>query len=152
MFLNGNIVDFGLKLLKAIKWYLEVMEESKQITLINSGSVGCITWISLLYLTILAVRKSSPLNIRIKTKVFDFETRVLIGWLVQSFCKPGNQNACLKVKYFCFYVKVACLSYGKYTKCILHSSQDPKYTEVSFSSRYYNNVVTLFCFYVSYYI
>ena len=50
--------------------------------------------------SILVVRKVGHLNI--KTKMFDFEVRVLIGWLTQSI---GNQNACLKIKHFCLYVK-----------------------------------------------
>ena len=33
-------------------------------------------------------------------KMFDFEARVLIGWLSQSIRYPANQNACLNVKLF----------------------------------------------------
>ena len=47
-------------------------------------------------------------------KMFEFEERVLIGWLTNTVREPANQNACLKVKHFCFYVKVACLSYVEY--------------------------------------
>ena len=36
-----------------------------------------------------------------------FEVRVLIGWPSHSIRKTANQNAFLKVKLFCFYVKVA---------------------------------------------
>ena len=61
---------------------------------------------------ILAVRKASHVNI--KTKMFDIEANVLIGWLANNLREPGNQNACLKIKHFCFYVKVACFSYGEY--------------------------------------
>ena len=44
-----------------------------------------------------------------------FEARVLIGWLANTPGEPANQNAYLiKVKHFCFYVKVARLSYGEY--------------------------------------
>ena len=32
---------------------------------------------------------------------------VLLGWLSHSIRYPANQNAFLKVKHFCFYVKVA---------------------------------------------
>ena len=42
---------------------------------------------------------------KIKTKMFDFEERVLIGWLENTVRKPANQNAYLKVQHFCFYAK-----------------------------------------------
>ena len=44
--------------------------------------------------------KASKLNI--KTKMFDSEARVLIGWLSQNIRQPANQNTCLKVNHFCF--------------------------------------------------
>ena len=46
-------------------------------------------------LLLLAEQKVGHLNI--KTEIFDFEARVLIGWLV----KLNTQNACLKVKHLC---------------------------------------------------
>ena len=46
-------------------------------------------------------KKGRPPN-NIKTKMFNFEARVLIGWLSQSFRSPANQNACFIVKHFCF--------------------------------------------------
>ena len=55
--------------------------------------------------TILAVRKAGHLNM--KTKMFDFEACVLIGWLANTLRESVSQNACLKVKHFSFYVKVA---------------------------------------------
>ena len=61
-------------------------------------------------IVILAVRKAGHLNIN--AKIFDFEARVLIGWLANTL---ANQNACIMVKPFCFYVMVACLSYGEYS-------------------------------------
>ena len=61
---------------------------------------------------ILAVRKASHVNI--KTKMFDIEANVLIGWLANSLREPNNQNACLKIEHFCFYVKVVRLSYSEY--------------------------------------
>ena len=71
-------------------------------TILRHSSIGAI----------LTVRKASHLNI--KTKMFDVEVRVLIGWLVRSIHKSANQNACLEVKHFCFYVKVVFPSYGDY--------------------------------------
>ena len=69
-------------------------------------------------LLLLAERKVGHLNI--KTEMFDFEARVLIGRLV----KLNTQNACLKVKHLCLY-KVACLSYGEYIICtLLHNIYD----------------------------
>ena len=43
-------------------------------------------------LSILAVRKAGHLNI--KTKMLDFEVRVLIGWLANTLRELANQNAC----------------------------------------------------------
>ena len=51
------------------------------------------------------VRKIGHLNI--KTKMLDIEARVLIGWY-----SLASQSE--RVPTRCFYVKVACLSYGKY--------------------------------------
>ena len=62
---------------------------------------------------ILAVRKAGKFYK--KTKMFDVEARVLIGWLSNTLREPANQNACHKVKHFCFYVKVACLSCSEYS-------------------------------------
>ena len=44
-------------------------------------------------------------NLNIKTKMFDFEERVLTGWLAHTVTEPANQDAYLKVQHFCFYVK-----------------------------------------------
>ena len=38
--------------------------------------------------------------------MFDFEERVLIGWLANTVREPANQAAYLKVQHFCFYVEV----------------------------------------------
>ena len=43
-------------------------------------------------------------NLNIKTKQFDFEERVLIGWLANIVREPADQDAYLKVQHFCFYV------------------------------------------------
>ena len=43
-------------------------------------------------------------NLNIKTKMFDFEERVLIGWLANRVREPANQDTYLKVLHFCFYV------------------------------------------------
>ena len=40
------------------------------------------------------------------TKMFDFEERVLIGWLANTVREPAKQDAYLKVQHFWFYVKV----------------------------------------------
>ena len=40
----------------------------------------------------------------VKTKMSDFEARVLIGWLANTLRQPANQNTCLKVKMFFCYV------------------------------------------------
>ena len=45
-------------------------------------------------------------NLNIKTKMFDFEECVLIGWLANIVREPANQDAYLKVQHFCFYVMV----------------------------------------------
>ena len=47
------------------------------------------------------------LNILRKTKMFDFEERVLIVCLANTLREPDNQDAYLKVHHFYFYVKVA---------------------------------------------
>ena len=39
-----------------------------------------------------------------KDKMFEFETRVLIGWLGNTLRETANQNAKLRVKKFCFNV------------------------------------------------
>ena len=59
------------------------------------------------------IRKAGLLYI--KTKMSDFETHVVIGWIANALRVPANQRACLKVRHFCFNVKVACLSYGEYS-------------------------------------
>ena len=46
-------------------------------------------------------------NLNIKSKMFDFEERVLIGWLANTVREPANQDEYVKVQHFCFYVKVA---------------------------------------------
>ena len=45
-------------------------------------------------------------NLNIKSKMFDFEERVLIGWLANTVREPANQDEYVKVQHFCFYVKV----------------------------------------------
>ena len=40
-------------------------------------------------------------NFNIKTKTFEFEERVLIGWLANTVRQPANQDAYLKVQQFC---------------------------------------------------
>ena len=45
-------------------------------------------------------------NLNIKTKKFDFEKHLLIGWVLNTVKKPANQDAHFKVQHFCFYVKV----------------------------------------------
>ena len=45
-------------------------------------------------------------NIDLQTKMFDFEERLLIGWLANTVREPAIQDAYLKVHHFCFYVKV----------------------------------------------
>ena len=40
------------------------------------------------------------------TKRFDFEERVLIGWLANTGREPVNQDAYLIVQHLCIYVKV----------------------------------------------
>ena len=39
-------------------------------------------------------------NLRIKAKTFDFEERILIGWLANIVREPVNQIACLNVQRF----------------------------------------------------
>ena len=56
--------------------------------------------------SILDVRKIGHLNI--KTKMFDIEARVMIGWYTLA-----SQSE--RVPQSCFYVKVAYLSYGEYS-------------------------------------
>ena len=60
---------------------------------------------SQIYLSILDVRKIGHLNI--KTKMFDIEARVLIGW----YSLAGQSE---RVRQSSFYVKVAYLLYGEY--------------------------------------
>ena len=45
-------------------------------------------------------------NLSIKTNMFDFEERALIGWLAITVREPANQDAYFKVQNFCFYDKV----------------------------------------------
>ena len=45
-------------------------------------------------------------NFSIKTKRFDFEERVLIGWVANTVREPANQDAYLKVHHLCIDVKV----------------------------------------------
>ena len=45
-------------------------------------------------------------NLNIITKKFDFEERVLIGWLANTGREPANQDAYLVVKHLCINVKV----------------------------------------------
>ena len=54
-------------------------------------------------------------HLNVKAKMFDLDARIMIGWLANTLRELANQNARLKVKYFCFYANVACLSYGEYT-------------------------------------
>ena len=62
--------------------------------------------------TVVTVRTTGHLSI--KTKMFDLDECVLIGWLTNTLKEPANQNAFLKVKQFCFYARVVCLSYSEY--------------------------------------
>ena len=39
-------------------------------------------------------------HLSIKTSMFDFEARVLIGWLANIMTEPANQDMCLKIKHF----------------------------------------------------
>ena len=39
-------------------------------------------------------------NLNIKTKMFDFEERALIGWVVNTVREPANQDAYLKIRHF----------------------------------------------------
>ena len=39
-------------------------------------------------------------NLNIKTKLFDFEERVLIGWLVNTAREPANQNVHLGCQWY----------------------------------------------------
>ena len=64
------------------------------------------------YYVLLCTRRKNGMPPQHKTKAFEFEARILIGWLANTQREPANQNTCLQVKHFCFYVKVACLSYG----------------------------------------
>ena len=50
-----------------------------------------VTLYSMNKINILAVRKVGHLNI--KTKMFDFETRILIGWLARVFSQPIRTRA-----------------------------------------------------------
>ena len=61
-------------------------------------------WPVALYTTLLGPEMIGNLNI--KTKLFDFEERVLIGWVANTVREPANQDVYLKVKHFCFYVSV----------------------------------------------
>ena len=45
-------------------------------------------------------------NLNIVIKKFDFQERILIGWLANTVREPANQDAYLKVQHFCFYVKI----------------------------------------------
>ena len=58
--------------------------------------------------TILAVSKVATLTV---TKMFDFEARVLIGWLASQL----EVERVLQSQTFLFYIKVAYLSYGEYS-------------------------------------
>ena len=42
----------------------------------------------------------------IKRKMFDFEERVLFGWLSNTVREPATQDAYFKVQHFCFYLMV----------------------------------------------
>ena len=45
-------------------------------------------------------------NLNIKTKKFDFEKHLLIGWVVNTVREPANQDAHFKVQNFCLYVMI----------------------------------------------
>ena len=60
--------------------------------------------------TIPSVRKAGHLTI--KTKMLDFEARVLIGRLANTLARQPIRTRASK--FFCFCVNVACLSYGGY--------------------------------------
>ena len=57
-------------------------------------------------------------NLNIKAKMFEFEVRVLIGWLANTVREPANQDANLKVPNFCFYTKVICHFRPEYSMLI----------------------------------
>ena len=62
--------------------------------------------------------------------MFDFEERVLIGWLANTAREPANQDAYLKVQHFCFYVKVVHHFRPDYSICyIVYSVQYTCYNE-----------------------
>ena len=42
-------------------------------------------------------------NLNIKSKMFDFDQRALIGWLANTVREPANQDTYLIVRHFCFY-------------------------------------------------
>ena len=44
-------------------------------------------------------------NLNIKRRTFDFEERVLIGWLANTVREPTSQDAYIKIQHFCFHVK-----------------------------------------------
>ena len=68
-------------------------------------STTCIMYIIDYYM--LGIGSEVIVNIKAEILNFDFEAHILIGWLSHSICWPANQNLFLKVKHFCFYVKVA---------------------------------------------
>ena len=76
------------------KLYLLSLENAQ----VETGSKSIETLISML-----AVRKAGHLNI--KTKIFDFVTRVLIGWLANTLASQP-----IRAKHFYFNVEVPCLS------------------------------------------
>ena len=45
-------------------------------------------------------------NLNVKTKMFDLEEHVVIGWLANTVREPAHQDAYLKVQHFCFYANV----------------------------------------------
>ena len=79
------------------------------LIIISKSNLSCFT---IKYLYILAVRKVGHHNI--KAKIFDFEARVLIGWLARVSASQSIRRRASKSNNF-FYVKVAYFSYGQYT-------------------------------------
>ena len=49
-------------------------------------------------------------NPNIKTKMFEFEERVLIGWLANTVREPANQDAYIRVQHFCFMLRLPIIS------------------------------------------
>ena len=69
----------------SMKTYIQVKSDVKSTTILGSEMID---------------------KLCIKTKMFDFEEHLLIGWLANTVREPANEDAYLKVQHFCFYAKV----------------------------------------------